>query len=317
MQRIAKHQIELSDCLVIILAYNEEKSIAQTISSIYEGTGDERLRVKVYANGCTDLTHHVVLGLREDYPSLDLVILDRASKILAWNKAFLDNQEEFIVFADGDIIPEEGAVINILQRFRECPELILISCEQWPLLTGVGFQQKIVGVLQVPLCQDFLAGGFYGVRRAGLQAIFDEICLDGMPNGVVGEDAFLDNCIGKEGFGLAESRVYYTPPVFMDYFKYIGRLRWQNEQIALFSNLFMRGEKESEKRFQFAKRLWRKLSCSRSATRLLLGIISSMLRITLLAICRRTITEHYIRLGPVVPDGSWILSQSTRSASVK
>ncbi len=91
-----------------------------------------------------------------------------------------------------------------------------------------------MGFLQTPFSQDYLAGGIYAVKKSELSQLLQEFGWSGLPPGVTGEDCFLDRIVGGDKLRIADCRSFYEPPDFRDYFTYLARIRWQNEQLNLF-----------------------------------------------------------------------------------
>lgn len=156
------------------MAYNEEANIVETLNVILEGNRDIEPILKVYANGCTDNTHQLVREMSSHHPSIELIKIEQASKANAWNTAFNENQIEILLFADGDIKPDHGAITKVLQAFDNHSELELVCCESWPDSRGLNWQQKLTGFIQIPLQQDFLIGHFYGIRRSAFVSHFQQ-----------------------------------------------------------------------------------------------------------------------------------------------
>ena len=302
--------------VVCLLAYNEEARIAEVIERIVSGNRDSRPLIRVYANGCTDRTHEIVEAIARDDPDVELVVLEKPSKPNAWNRAFHDHQGEIVIFADADVLPEPGAVAKIVAAFERHPSAEIACCESWPLLRGVAFEQIVTGLLQIPLRQDFLIGHFYGIRRLAFQRHFEALGSDGLPAGIAGDDAFLDQLVPRDRFVLVDAKVRYEPPSFDDYYRYLGRIRWQNEQIRQYNR--QRGLSgravSADGRLSGAAE---KLGGTRNPLRLMLGVTTTAARLLFKRLKRREIDAAYHRIGPVRSDGAWVLSEATRSSSVK
>ena len=302
--------------VVCILAYNEEARIADAIMRILKGNRDSRPLVRVYANGCTDRTHEIVGKIAASNPDVELIEIAKASKPNAWNRAFRENDNDILIFADADVMPGGGAVSAILSAFDANPKAEIACCESWPEFRGASLEQKLTGLMQIPVNQDFLIGHFYGIRRAAFEHYFAELGLTGLPEGIAGDDAFIDQLVPRDRFLLVDKKVKYQPPTFEDYYRYLGRIRWQNEQISLFNARQRRPDNAKAATGRLTS-LQDKLKTSRHPTRLIIGAATTTLRLIFKALNKRKIKAAYRQIGPVKMDGAWVLSQATRSSSVK
>jgi glycosyltransferase involved in cell wall biosynthesis len=297
------------------MAHNEETNIAATLRAIVEGNADTRPIIKVYANGCTDRTHDIVEQFSQENPCVELIRITTASKPNAWNRAFLDNDNEILIFADADVTPSTGAVKRIVATFEKNPQAEIACCESWPDYRGSNLQQRFTGFMQIPVRQDFLIGHFYGIRKAAFKDHFKRLDLEGLPMGIAGDDAFIDHLVRRDRFILVDSRVLYQPPVLEDYYKYLGRIRWQNEQIQLFHD--KRKDAPAIATENGLKKLKQKMALENGLPRLLTGSLATTLRLAFKKLKQRKIEKAYRKLGPVSNDGAWVLSEATRSSSVK
>jgi glycosyltransferase involved in cell wall biosynthesis len=297
------------DFAVCVLAHNEESAIERTLFTVIRQSEGKPFPVYVYANGCTDRTEDVVRRFALTEPRVNLRTSGIASKPLAWNTAFEEQQREFIVFSDGDISPEPGAAARLVRELTAAPAAVLATCRQVPRTCGLVAGQRLVGYMQTPLVQDFLAGGFYAVRREALSALLEEHGLTGLPAGITGDDCFLDALVGAERLVVSECRTFYDPPDLGDYCRYLARIRWQNEQLALV--LPSRGGISTRGVHSFARKVRR----SRAPIRFLRAVPAVALRYLFRLIAAPAINRIYRSLGPVSTDGAGILSLSTRSSS--
>jgi len=306
----------MQNLCICILAHNEQKHIAATIEALAGDSVHLNCDIKVYANGCTDATVAIVRDLSQKIPNLSLRELAIASKPNAWNTAFVENAHAVLVFSDGDVIPEQGA-IEALWRLLICreTETVLAGCSLWPKGEGLTFGQRAVGFVQIPLWQTFLAGGLYAVHRTRLMNELHKVGISTIPLGIVGEDIFLEKLVPAEKFRIITSRVYYEPPAWTDFWKYLARIRWQEEQLlSNYGDLIARGANAPHD--GFARHL-NKAEYANGLNRLMLGVVATGLRCILRIFFKRKIQKHYDAMGPVNKEGGAVLSRVSRSGSVK
>ncbi|OQY09052.1 MAG: hypothetical protein B6I30_10400 [Desulfobacteraceae bacterium 4572_187] len=305
----------MKNICVCILAYNEQKHIADTIYAILDGNSAIDFDIVVYANGCTDRTVEIVKSLCYSIPNLKIRELEKASKTLAWNTAFHENIYPILIFADGDIEPESGSVKAVSKFLKTNSNASLVNCELWPKKEGLSISQRIVGLLQIPLSQTFLTGGFYAIRRADFEKTFCSTDIDGIPSDIVGEDLFIERIIDKNKFFILNKKCFYEPPSFADYCKYLARLRLQNEQLSdEYSNIF---DNHSGLQQNIFTRIKNKLTKGKNNRHLILGLFSNLLKILFKLIFQKKINAHYYELCHLKCGSDLILSKATRSNSSK
>ena len=306
-----------SSCPVLcILAHNEEANIANTLMSIIHGNHNVKFLLKVYANGCTDNTHQIVNSISNYYSFVELIKIKHASKSNAWNIAFNQNKNEVLLFADGDVEIEPGAIRNILDIINSYKEIDLACCQAWPDSKHLGWQQKFTGFMLIPLIQDFLKGGFYGIRRSSFAQHFQRLGLHGLPEGIVGDDAFLDNLVTRDRFVCINSKVIFKPPNLSDYYRFRARMKWQDEQMLLYfgkNNLVDHTLINNS----LLQKIKRKAYGSKNPIRFMLGGAAAITRVIFMTLLKYKIEKEYNKLGPVTSDGGHILSDATRSTSTK
>lgn len=300
---------------VCILAHNEEKNISSTIKSIFDRSREIDFEAIVYANGCTDDTEKIVKDLMRKYPKLYLRQLSTASKIKAWNLAFTENDSSVLIFSDGDIQVEKGTISALLNSFKTKKKTILSSCKYWPRAKGLSLQHKIVGFIQIPIAQDFLTGCFYAVKKDDLKKIFLKKNIAMIPEGIVGEDLFIELLVPVDNFITIEKKCFYSPPNFDDYYRYLARMKWQEKQLEVCYQEILY-DKIKEKNAKLSG-LINKIRQSKTLSRLTLGVIASFLRHLFIWWHREKINRYYIKLGPIAKKGNSILNSATRSISIK
>jgi glycosyltransferase involved in cell wall biosynthesis len=153
---------------IAIMAHNEEKSIQQAVNSALsqEGPVGYLVKVVVVANGCTDRTEEIVRGLEKQHPKqVVLVSIQEKGKTKAINKAitYFDDLSKggyaipCIIFLDADCeFVGNQALINLMQRFEEKPELRAIGADCLP---DVFFNQRKDVVAEI-------YRGIYGLGRS-------------------------------------------------------------------------------------------------------------------------------------------------------
>lgn len=295
---------------VCILAHNEEKYIGRTLAAICSTKEAARIPVYVYANGCSDGTAQEVTGFAQAHRNVQLRELPIASKPLAWNAAFAAHQAEFIVFSDGDILVEPGAAMQLVNELKSLPDAVIATCRQVAVDEGVTFEQKLVGFMHIPLVQNFLAGGFYAVRRQALADLLEQKGFTALPAGVAGEDAFLDYLVGAERLVVSAACAAYVPPNLSDYCRYLARIQWQNEQIRhCWQNI--------APKHGFLKRVVNKITGIRSFRRLPVSLLALSAKNLYRMLFSSRIAKHYRNIGPLRINGAEVLRDATRSLSTK
>jgi len=295
---------------VCILAHNEERNISKTLAAIYSTSTMESISIYVYANGCTDRTVEEVTTFSHTHKNVHLRELPIASKPGAWNTAFFERTTDYIIFSDGDVTVETGAVMQLVKELIAYPNAVIATCRQVTKMEGITFQQNLVGFMQLPLVQNFLAGGFYAVKRKSLEDLLEQKGFVGIPSGVAGEDAFLDYIVGTDRLIVSEFYSAYIPPDLSDYCRYLARIRWQNEQIR-------QCWKDIATNYGSLKRFIDKMKRIRSGRRVFVACFAVSARYLYKLIFSSQIEKEYRNIGNVRIDGAEVLRDSTRSQSTK
>jgi glycosyltransferase involved in cell wall biosynthesis len=301
----------LTPLCVCIIAYNEERHIALTIDAIIDGTKEYPVPVYVYANGCTDRTVEICSEMSRVNPNIHVRELSLASKSNAWNTAFEEQHTEFILFSDGDILPEPGAVMHLLMELKASPDAVVASSRQLPLAQGLSFQRKMVGFMQLPLMQQFLYGGFYLVRRKALSEILRQKGFAGLPVGITAEDGFIEYVLTDGQLLISGCRTYYEPPNLRDYMRYLARIRWQNEQLRL-----VLGHHPGDDKGYISQIIF-KIAASKNRKYTLVALCALLTRYVFKTATYTRVKSIYRSLGPVCFEGDNILGSSTRAHSTK
>ncbi|VVB79609.1 Glycosyltransferase AglE [uncultured archaeon] len=104
---------------VLIPAYNEEKTIADTIRHVFESNYRGIKEVIVINDGSKDNTSRIAHSLKKQYPKL--VIIDKANsgKADSLNYALKYVKGEFIAIIDADSYPEKTAFSHLMGYFSD------------------------------------------------------------------------------------------------------------------------------------------------------------------------------------------------------
>jgi hypothetical protein len=200
--------------------------------------------------------------------------------------------------------------MQLVGELKSCPDAVIATCRQVAVGEGVTFQQKFVGFMQIPLVQNFLAGGFYAVRRRSLADLMEQKGFSALPEGVAGEDAFLDYLVGPERLLVSSACSAYLPPCLSDYCRYLARIQWQNEQIRLcWQNIAPENGS--------IKRIADKIRRISGFRRLFVAVLAVSARHLYRKLFSSRIAEHYRNIGPLRVNGAEVLRDSTRSLSTK
>lgn len=105
---------------ILVPAYNEEKTIGDTISKIFEEGYNNLLEVIVINDGSIDKTKRVVLNLIKIYGKrLKLINKKNSGKANSLNKAIEIAKGELIGIIDADSYPEKQAFIKMIGHFED------------------------------------------------------------------------------------------------------------------------------------------------------------------------------------------------------
>ncbi|HCT45898.1 MAG: hypothetical protein CMJ35_05065 [Phycisphaerae bacterium] len=204
-----------------ILAYNEEKSIAQTIESVLaqclhidSNTGVQReirAELVVVPNGCKDQTARVAQDAITRYFTPEnspnffnarVCELEAAGKENAWNNfvnGFSADDVEYLVFMDADVTLAHPHVIsNLIEALETNPELLIAG----------GNPIKHVELKDKRSTYDRLSIGATSLRK-GMKGVFAGCLYCGranfmremyLPEALMGEDAFVRAMTVTRGF---------------------------------------------------------------------------------------------------------------------
>jgi cellulose synthase/poly-beta-1,6-N-acetylglucosamine synthase-like glycosyltransferase/peptidoglycan/xylan/chitin deacetylase (PgdA/CDA1 family) len=214
---------------VIVPAYNEEVTIARTVTSLVESAYQE-LEVIVVDDGSTDGTGAAVerLGLSR----VTLLRQRNAGKAAALNRGLAAARHDLIVMVDADTVFEPQALSKLVQPFAD-PSVGGVSGN-----TKVGNRDRLLGrwqhieyvmgfnldrrVYDLLRCMPTVPGAIGAFRREALAA------TRGVPGATLAEDTDLTIAVGRAGWHVAyapEARAWTEVPSTLGAL-WRQRLRW-------------------------------------------------------------------------------------------
>jgi cellulose synthase/poly-beta-1,6-N-acetylglucosamine synthase-like glycosyltransferase len=107
-------------CVVVIPAFNEEASIAQTLAHV-QSQGLSGLRIVVVDDASTDSTATIVGAIVNEDARVSLMQVARGGKAKALNHALADAKEDVFVTLDADTLLQPGALEALTQDVSSSP----------------------------------------------------------------------------------------------------------------------------------------------------------------------------------------------------
>jgi biofilm PGA synthesis N-glycosyltransferase PgaC len=202
---------------ILVAAYNEEASIAQTIESIARQEYAGPLQVIVINDGSVDGTAAELDRL--DYPWLEVIHMPRnGGKARALNEGLKRVRHGITVTVDGDSYLYRNALRNLVSRYLSDPPntravagAVLVRNSRKNLVTRIQEWDYFHGIAAVKRLQSLYQGTL--VAQGAFSAYDTDVLRDvgGWPT-AVGEDIVLTWAILKKGYrvGYAENACLFT-----------------------------------------------------------------------------------------------------------
>lgn len=227
---------------VLVAAYNEEASIAKTISNVMSAAYPGEFEVIVIDDGSTDATLAQLDGLVGEFENLHVIRAQHGGKANALNIGLNVARHELIVTVDADTFLYQDALTRIVERFicdppgtaavagtvlvRNSRDGILAKAQEWDYFHGIAAVKRAQSLYQGTLVAQ---GAFSIYAKSALRKV------GGWPD-TVGEDIVMTWALLKEGHrvGYAEDAISFTnvPTTYSAFFK--QRRRWSRGLIEAF-----------------------------------------------------------------------------------
>lgn len=197
---------------ILIAAYNEEASIAETLVSIDRQQYPGELQVIVINDGSVDATADIVRNALPQFSWLTLLDLKQnGGKAKALNEGLKDAKHDLVLTIDADSYLYQEALQSIVERYRQDPpntravagtvlvrnsrENWVTRCQEWDYFHGIASIKRVQSLYQGTLVAQ---GAFSLYDRAVLESV------GGWPS-CVGEDIVLTWAFLKKGYRVGHS----------------------------------------------------------------------------------------------------------------
>ena len=228
---------------ILIAAYNEAESIAQTITSIALQAYPGKLEVIIVDDGSQDATCALVEELAPRHPWLRLLRMEtNGGKAAALNHALKQARASLVITVDADSYLYTSALRSIVERYFEDPRTTravagtvlvrnsraswITKAQEWDYFHGISAIKRVQSLFQGTLVAQ---GAFSLYDRATL------LHVKGWPD-CVGEDIVLTWAILKEGYRIGHSEEAYVftnaPATLLQFVR--QRQRWSRGMIEGF-----------------------------------------------------------------------------------
>ena len=228
---------------ILIAAYNEEKSIASTLSGIFLQDYPAPIKIIVINDGSSDATVKSVKIAKNNHPNLELINLrHNGGKASALNHGLTKCVTDIVISIDADSYILKDGVRHLVGRYLSDPTntkavageiLIRNSRENW--ITQAHEWDYFLGIATIKRIQSLFQGTLVAQGAFSLYDRKTIIELGGWPN-AVGEDIVLTWKILSAGYrvGHAENALAFTdcPDTLNKFIK--QRQRWSRGLIEAF-----------------------------------------------------------------------------------
>jgi biofilm PGA synthesis N-glycosyltransferase PgaC len=228
---------------VLIAAYNEEKSIKDTLLSIERQNYPGELQVIVINDGSQDRTADIVRELQQEYAWLSLVDLKQnGRKANALNQGLKFAEHELVLTVDADSYLYHNAMQSIVERYKQDPPntravagtiLVRNSRESW--LTRSQEWDYFHGIAAIKRMQSLCQGTLVAQGAFSLHDKQTLLEVGGWPE-CVGEDIVLTWALLNAGYrvGHCEDACLFTnvPSTIGQFIR--QRQRWARGMLEAF-----------------------------------------------------------------------------------
>ena len=249
---------------VCIPAYNEGKTIVNTLNSIFNQNFSGKREIIICANACTDNTEKEVKKVMKKHSNVKLISIKTPGKANALNVLRKKASHNYIYCVDADVFVHPDAFRLMYEELVKS-KVVAIAAANIARTDGRSLLTKIITPPSGK--QGAIVGRLYCFDYKKLKKRFKKHGFTEMPSDLINEDAWLTLIVGKRNWKpLANAEVHYAPCGWSEYFRvekrYVrGRIQLRKEYSHLlpekesFSKRIIRGYKNLDNVFAFFKQL--------------------------------------------------------------
>jgi glycosyltransferase involved in cell wall biosynthesis len=179
---------------VVMFAYNEEKNITSSISSVFESVDESLNKFYLIANGCTDNTVEVAKAARESlgFERLHIEVVSLGDKCNAWNKYMHELADDVHThfFVDADVNFSRNCFPKLNEQLISTPDHT-VAIAGLPL-TG----RNLTFYRELVLERSCFFGNLYGVKNSFVKRIREANFR--LPIGLNWIDSFLTKAVNTD-----------------------------------------------------------------------------------------------------------------------
>ncbi|RDV29196.1 glycosyltransferase [Alteromonas aestuariivivens] len=179
---------------ITMFAYNEEKNIARSVSSVFANVDASLGYLTVIANGCSDNTVTVLneLKQKQGLEKLRIVDLELGDKCNAWNHYThnLADDADVHFFVDADVCFSQNSFTQLAQTLLQTPDET-VAVAGMPLSgRNLDFYRELI------VERSCFFGNLYGLKRQFLERVREDSFR--LPIGLNWIDSFLTKAVNTD-----------------------------------------------------------------------------------------------------------------------
>lgn len=179
---------------VVMFAYNEEKNITSSISSVFESVDESLNKFYLIANGCSDRTVEVAKAARDSlgFEKLSIEVVSLGDKCNAWNKYMHELADDVSThfFTDADVNFSQNCFPKLHNKLVSTPERTVVIAGLPLTGRNITFYRELV------LERSCFFGNLYGVKNSFVKRIREANFR--LPIGLNWIDSFLTKAVNTD-----------------------------------------------------------------------------------------------------------------------
>ena len=192
---------------ICVPAFNEEKTISNTLESLVGQTFPGKTEILICANGCTDRTGEIATQMSVKYNNITVISTPQKGKPNAWNILRRKASSNYIFFADADVV-FSGDAIQILYDTLQTEGVIAATVPLVPVMDNRTFLTRVMA--PPPGNPGCLVGALYGFANDRLEERMHSCGFYKMPEDIICEDSWLTLVVGKGNWkAVPGAKVYF------------------------------------------------------------------------------------------------------------